>query len=159
MGIHKFMWIQWLILQNWPITTYIVHIVSSLSSGETEVQVRQEFKFWWHKKANIQSSVWATVTKLGIGICSSKGHKYFPCPLCHWMCTFLPHLHICSEWLSYQKANIQNLVCYSDKTWYVGSGRQKYYPYDLQLSPNAHIYYLICTHIHSDLPVTKKASI
>ena len=41
----------------------------------------------------------------------------------------LPHLHIYSAWLITQRANIQSSVWATahDKTWYVGSGGQKYY--------------------------------
>ena len=48
-------------------------------------------------------------------------------------------------WLANNKKDKYPQFCmgYSDQTWYVGSGGQKYYPQGLS-SPNVHIQYLIC---------------
>ena len=141
------------------------------------------------KKANIQSSVWATVTKLGIWVVVGTSTARMVC--CHqmhmfdtsfaylfWLANNKKRANIQSSdetwyvgscgrkfyqsglsspngifntsfaylfWLAYNNKGKYSQFCmgYSDKTWYVGSGGQKYYPCGLW-SLNAHIWYPIC---------------
>ena len=89
------------------------------------------------KKANIQSSVWATVTKLGMWVVvgTSTTHMVYR----HQMCMFNTSFAYLCRLANNKKVKYPKFCMgYSDKTWYVGSGGQKYYQRGLS-SPKAHI--------------------
>ena len=97
--------------------------------------------FWLanNKKANIQSSVWATVTKFGMWVVVDISTTHVVC--CHQM-------HIFNTSFAYLFSLVNNkndkypefFMGYSDKTWYGGGGSvgHKYYPPGLS-SQNVHI--------------------
>ena len=78
------------------------------------------------KNANIQSFIWATMTKLGmwVDVDSSITHVF-----CCWCAYKVPHLHICSDWLNTKKCKYPEFCMgYSDESWYIGSSELKCYP-------------------------------
>ena len=97
------------------------------------------YLFWLanNTKANIQSSIWATLMKLGMWIVLGTSVIHMVCR--HQMRT-LNSSFAYLFWFSYNNKGKypEFYLGYSDETWYVGSARHKCYPRGLS-SPNAHI--------------------
>ena len=94
-----------------------------------------------NKKSNIQSSVWATLMKLGRAYVGSDGHKYYPHGR-HLMRIFNTSFAYLFS-LAYNKKGKYPEFCmgHSDETWYVGCGGHKYYPPGVW-SPTSFVYML-----------------
>ena len=79
------------------------------------------------KKRNIQSSVWATLMKLGMWVVMGTSTTHLVC--CHRMRMFNTSFAYLL-WLANNKKVKYPEFCmgYIDETWYVGSDGHKYYP-------------------------------
>ena len=89
------------------------------------------------KKANIQSSVWATVMKPGMWVVVGRSTTNM---VCHHQMRLFNTSFAYLFWLANNNKGkfSEFYMGYSDETWYEGSGGQRYYPRGL-LSLNAHI--------------------
>ena len=91
------------------------------------------------KKSNIQSSVWATLMKLGMWTWILLGTSTN-----HVVCRHQMHIFSTSFAYLFRLANNKKVkypefcMDYINETWYMGSDGQKYYPCGLS-SPNAYI--------------------
>ena len=87
------------------------------------------YLFWLanNKNANIQSSIWATVTKLGMWVLVGTSNTHWVSH--HWMHIMNISLHICPDWLITKKGKYPvDCMSYSDETWYAASSDLKCYP-------------------------------
>ena len=83
------------VLPKWSVVTKCAYLIHHLHICSDWLII---------KKANIQSSVWATVTKLSMWVVIDTSSTHDVC--CHQMHIFnttFPHLHICSDWLTTKK--------------------------------------------------------
>ena len=109
------MWVD--ILPMWSVVTECAHLILHLHICSDWLIT---------KKANILSFVWATVTKLGMWVVVGTSTTHMvSCHQMHMFNTSFAYLF----WLANcKKKGKYPEVCmgYSDKTWYVDSGGQKY---------------------------------
>ena len=87
--------------------TSIIHVVCCYRMRILNKLVH--LHIWWliTKKASIQSSVWATVMKLGMVavICTDITHV-----VCRQQMYIFAHLHICSDWVIKKKRQISRVL-------------------------------------------------
>ena len=129
----------WYVGSGGTSTTHVVcrHRMRMLLNMRIEIPHLRTCSDWLiTKKSNIQSSVSATLMKLGMWVVMGTSTTHVVC--CHWMCIFNTSFAYLFWLVNNKKVKYPEwCMGYIDETWCVGSDGHKYYSCG-QSSPNAH---------------------